>query len=125
MIYPKDKSKDIKHSIFLGLYLNWLRSNEVLLKLSVGANGGSFAVGYWDNILIPTVDESFMDQLAVLYNNVVELNPAVFNRKLLEEAGIYQLNSFLIKCKALLNRLCNDIKNNSLLEQEFYMHMVD
>ncbi len=125
MIYPKDKSKDIKHSIFLGLYLNWLRSNEVLLKLSVGANGGSFAVGYWDNILIPKVDESFMDQLAVLYNNVVELNPAVFNRKLLEEAGIYQLNSFLIKCKALLNRLCNDIKNNSLLEQEFYMHMVD
>lgn len=125
MIYPKDKLTDIKYSIFLGLYLNWLRSNEVLLKLSVGANGGSFAVGYWDNILIPKVDECFMDQLALLYNNEVELNPAVFNSDLLDKAGIYQLNSFLIKCKVLLSQLCNDIKNNALQSQDFYMHMID
>lgn len=125
MIYPKDMSMDIKYSIFLGLYLNWLRSNEVLMKLSVGANGGSFAVGYWDNILIPKVDECFMDQLACLYNNNVRLNPTVFNSDLLNEAGIYQLNSFLIKCKAVLSRLCNDIKNNNLQSREFYMHMTN
>lgn len=125
MIYPKDMSKDIKYSIFLGLYLNWLRSNEVLLKLSVGANGGSFAVGYWDNILIPKVDESFMDQLALLYNNDVELNPCDFRLELLNEAGMYQLNSFLIKCKALLSQLCNDIKNDTLQDRDFYMHMTE
>lgn len=125
MIYPKDMSKDIKYSIFLGLYLNWLRSNEVLMKLSVGANGGSFAVGYWDNILIPTVEEGFMDQLTLLYNKDIKLNPAVFDLDLLKEAGIYQLNSFLIKCKALLNQLCNDIKNETLQNCDFYMHMTD
>ncbi len=125
MLYPKDKKKDIKYSIFLGLYLNWLRSNEVLLKLSVGANGGSFAVGYWDNILIPNVDEIFMDRLALIYNNSVKLNPAVFKREALNEAGIYQLNSFLIKCKVLLNTLCNDIKNDQLQSQDYYMHMMD
>lgn len=120
MIYPKDISKDIKYSIFLGLYLNWLRSNEVLLKLSVGANGGSFAVGYWDNILIPKVDESFMDQLSVLYNNNSKLNPLIFDFASLNETGIYQLNSFLIKCKALLNLLCNDIKNDNLHDRDYY-----
>ena len=125
MIYPRDISTDIKYSIFLGLYLNWLRSNEVLLKLSVGANGGSFAVGYWDNILIPKVDECFMDKLAILYNNDIELNPAEFNLDVLRKAGIYQLNSFLIKCKALLNRLCNDIKNDTLQERDYYLHMTD
>lgn len=123
MIYPKDMSKNIKYSIFLGLYLNWLRSNEVLVKLSVGANGGSFAVGYWDNILIPNVDEDFMDKLLPLYNNDVELNPAIFNLELLHDAGIYQLNSFLIRCKALLSQLCNDIKNDTLQDRDFYMHM--
>ena len=97
----------------------------MLLKLSVGANGGSFAVGYWDNILIPKVDECFMDQLALLYNNNVVLNPAIFDVALLNDAGIYQLNSFLIKCKALLNQLCNDIKNDALQSREFYMHMTD
>lgn len=125
MIYPKDMSTDIKYSIFLGLYLNWLRSNEVLLKLSVGANGGSFAVGYWDNILIPKVDEAFMDQLALLYNNKVVLNPVIFDLEQLKQAGVYQLNSFLIKCKALLSQLCNDIKNDSLMEQDYYIHMVE
>lgn len=124
MIYPKDMSTDIKYSIFLGLYLNWLRSNEVLLKLSVGANGGSFAVGYWDNILIPKVDEGFMDKLVMLYNNNSKLNPAVFDLDLLNKAGIYQLNSFLIKCKALLHQLCHDIKEDQLQSKSFYMNYI-
>lgn len=123
MIYPINKVTDIKYSIFLGLYLNWLRRNGVLLKLSVGANGGSFAVGYWNNILIPNVDEMFMDKLATLYNNSAELNPAVFNANNIKEAGIYQLNNFLIKCKALLNQLCDDIKNGNTKSRDFYLKL--
>ncbi|MBR3130845.1 MAG: hypothetical protein IKF65_10045, partial [Clostridia bacterium] len=118
-------STDIKYSIFLGLYLNWLRHNGVLVKLSVGANGGSFAVGYWDNILIPKVDESFMDELSVLYNNDVNLNPAVFDITKIDEAGIYQLNNFRIKCKALLQCICDDIKNGNVKSEDYYMHFTD
>lgn len=125
MIYPKDKKTHIKCSVFLGLYLNWLRSNGVLLKLSVGANGGSFAVGYWDNILIPKVSESFMDKLAELYNNKVQLNPVVFDLPQIEAAGIYQLNSFLIRCKALIKQLCDDIKNDTLQDQNYYISFVN
>lgn len=124
MIYPKNMEMDIKYSIFLGLYLNWLRSSEVLLKLSVGANGGSFAVGYWDNILIPKVDECFMDELAELYNCDINLRPDEFNLSLLENTGIYQINSFLIKCKALLEKICNDIKNSNLKAQEYYRKFI-
>ena len=66
-----------------------------------------------------------MDQLVLLYNNNIQLNPATFNMHLLNEAGIYQLNSFLIKCKALLKQLCNDIKNDTLMDRDFYMHMTE
>jgi len=125
IIHPKTNKVPLKKSVFLALYLNYLRQNCIFERMSVGANGGSFAVGYWDNILIPNVDESFMNRLALIYNNNVELNPAVFNKELLDEAGIYQLNSFLIKCKALLNRVCNDIKNDKLQSQDFYMHMMN
>ena len=66
-----------------------------------------------------------MNKLAMLYNNKISLNPAIFDFELLKKAGIYQLNDFLIKCKVLLNQLCNDIKNDSLQEKEFYTHMMD
>lgn len=60
-----------------------------------------------------------------LYNKNTLLNPAIFDLSVIEEAGIYQLNAFLIKCKASLRRLCNDIKNDTLQSQEYYKHMMD
>lgn len=125
IIKPKTKDIPLEKSIFLALYLNYIRQMNIFKKMSVGANGGSFAVGYWDNIRIPNVSEMFMNKLAMLYNNKISLNPAIFDFELLKKAGIYQLNDFLIKCKVLLNQLCNDIKNDSLQEKEFYTHMMD
>lgn len=122
MIYPLDKQTDIKKSIFLGLYLNYLRSNGVLVKMSVGANGGSFAVGYWDNIIIPNVSDEFMCKLAAIYNSDSELIPAIFNKTAIQSAGIYQLNNFLIKCKALLELICNDLKSNKLKTEIDYIN---
>lgn len=125
IIHPKTDDVPLKKSIFLALYLNYLRQKGVFERMSVGANGGSFAVGYWDNILIPQVNENFMDRMVTLYNNDVVLKPIVFDLNLLSNAGIYQLNSFMIKCKALLGRLCNDIKNDTLQSRDFYIHMTE
>lgn len=125
IIHPKTKDISLNKSIFLALYLNYLRCSGIFERMSVGANGGSFAVGYWDNIIIPNVDEKFMDILYDLYNKNTLLNPAIFDLSVIEEAGIYQLNAFLIKCKASLRRLCNDIKNDTLQSQEYYKHMMD
>ncbi len=125
IIHPTRKNIPIKKSIFLALYLNFMRYNKVFEKMSVGANGGSFAVGYWDNVIIPNVDDNFMDVLANLYNKKGNLNPAIFNAMAIDDVGIYQLNAFLIKCKALLKCLCNDIKNDSLKQQSYYLNYTD
>jgi hypothetical protein len=124
IIYPLEKSQKLSKSIFLGLYLNYLRSSNVLTKMSVGGNGGSFAVGYWDNILIPNVSEEFMDKLAPYYDNKVELDPMTFNLSAITHSGIYELNKFLIKCKAELSQLCNDLKNDALKDEEEYRNLV-
>lgn len=120
MIYPLEDDKDIKYSIFLGLYLNFMRSKGIFDRMAVGGNGGSFAVGYWDNIRIPNVEEAFMDELCAIYHNDVNLNPAIFEINSIKEAGIYELNNFLIRCKALLRALCNDIKINKLRTKSDY-----
>lgn len=125
MIYPLDSNTDISKSIFLGLYLNYLRHKGVLAKMSVGANGGSFAVGYWDNIIIPKADEKFQRLVAKEYNNENKLSIIKFDKEKIMNAGIYQLNNFLINCKALLNILCDDIKNDELKDIDFYQHYMD
>lgn len=123
IVHPKSKDIPLDKSIFLGLYLNYLRYNGVFNCMSVGANGGSFAVGYWDNILIPKVDDTFMTKIAAIYNQEITLKPVDFDVASLKMTGIYQLNSFLIKCKAVLDQLCNDIKNGTLRDQKFYAQM--
>lgn len=125
IIHPKTQKVPLHKSIFLALYLNFLRANGIFERMSVGANGGSFAVGYWDNIIIPNVNEQFMVSLAELYNKSIELNPATYNLQLLEETGIYQLNGFLIKCKALLKKICDDIKSGKVFNVEYYLHFTD
>ena len=85
IIKPKTKDIPLEKSIFLALYLNYIRQMNIFKKMSVGANGGSFAVGYWDNIRIPNVSEMFMNKLAMLYNNKISLNPAIFDFELLKK----------------------------------------
>ncbi len=125
IIKPIDETIALNKSIFLGLYLNFLRSEGIFEKLAVGGNGGSFAVGYWDNIKIPKVEKGFMDKLMGIYHCSSELNPAKFRKALIEKAGIYELNQFLIKSKALMNLLCNDIKANKLMPKEYYENFTE
>lgn len=120
IIHPKQESSPLNKSIFLALYLNYLRCSGIFERISVGANGGSFAVGYWNNIIIPNVDDAFMEVLSKLYNSNVPLSPTKFDLSLIKASGIYQLNSFLIHCKTVLNQLCNDIKKNTLQKEEYY-----
>lgn len=120
MIYPLDKETDISYSIFLGLYLNYLRKEGIFSKMSVGANGGSFAVGYWDNIVIPKVPSKLREKLGKIYDNDSQLLPTKFDLEKIKKAGIYQLNKFLISTKELLCTLCNDIKEGIIKSKEEY-----
>lgn len=63
-----------------------------------------------------------MKDLGIIYHNKASLNPAIFDISLIKKSGIYQLNEFIIRCKVLLNQLCNDIKNNELHDKDYYIH---
>ena len=63
-----------------------------------------------------------MDDLTDLYNKSAKLIPSHYNLDAISEAGIYQLNAFIINCKALLQRLCNDIKNYDIQSKELYLY---
>jgi hypothetical protein len=121
IVSPIFENETLSKSVFLGLYLNYLRQSGVFTKMSVGGNGGSFAVGYWDNILIPCFPDDIMERLLVLYANKVDLNETEFDNLKIEHSGIYELNAFLIKCKALLAKICSDLKNDELKEKEEYL----
>lgn len=122
IVFPLSDEEPLRKSIFLGLYLNFLRSSGVFERMAVGGNGGSFAVGYWDNIIIPNVQDEFMEKLCVLYNNSIDLNPIRFDESVIQEAGIYQLNNFLICCKALLHKICSDLKSDKIKSKQYYMN---
>ena len=124
IVYPLTEDVPLRKSVFLGLYLSWLRTNGVFSRMSVGGNGGSFAVGYWDNIKIPNVDDAFMDKLTEIYSAKTDLDPMKFDVEAIRMAGIYELNNFLIKCKATLSTLCNDLKTGKVKTEKEYRELI-
>lgn len=120
IIYPINNNINLNKSIFLGLFLNYLRFRGIFDKLSVGGQGGSFAVGYWNLINIPNFPDSIIDELSKIYNNETTLDPFVFNEELILNTGIFQLNNFRIVCNAILKQLVTDVKSERVRELEYY-----
>lgn len=121
IIYPVDKKTPLYNSIFLALYLNYLRQRKILEKMAVGGNGGSFAIGYWDMILIPKVNDSFKQDIAKLYYSPTELNVNKFDESKIKSSGIFNLNNFRIQCFAVLQSLIDDLKTGKLKDKSFYI----
>lgn len=120
IIYPSKKKSPIEKSVFLGLFLNYLRAQGIFNKLSVGGQGGSFAVGYWNTINIPNFPDETIKKLAELYHNDEELLPFKYESEKLMNAGIFELNNFRIVCFAALQKLVADLKNDKLKDKTHY-----
>ena len=120
IIYPINQETPLSKSIFLALYLNFLRENKILEKMAVGGNGGSFAIGYWDMILIPKVDDTFKNDIAKLYYNPKELKVDEFDEDKIKSSGVFDLNNFRIKCFAVLQLVINDLKQGKLKDKQSY-----
>jgi hypothetical protein len=121
IISPLKKTTHIKKSVYLGLFLNYLRIKGIFDKLSVGGQGGSFAVGYWNTIMIPHFPDDKLDILCEIYHNKAQLNPLIFELEELRKAGVYELNNFRIICQSLLTKLLNDIKQDELKRYDSYL----
>jgi len=122
IIYPKESNTPIEKAIFLGLFLNYLRTKGIFSKLSVGGQGGSFAVGYWDIINIPNFPDEIIKKLKVLYHNDVSIQPYKHEPEKLKNAGIFELNNFRMVCFSALRILIDHIKNDSLKDKDYYLN---
>ncbi|MBS5508075.1 MAG: hypothetical protein KHX31_05505 [Akkermansia sp.] len=120
IIYPISKKIDLSRSILICLYLHYLKNKGVIDQITVGGQGGSLAVGYWDKIKIPYFPDSLIKKLTQLYNQKTDIYAFSFNEKNLKNNGIYQLNTIRLLCQSLLNIIVRDIKSDSLKTLDYY-----
>ncbi len=125
IITPKTRKTPLSNSIFLTLYLIYLRRKGILDKISVGGQGGSFAVGYWENFKIPVFTSKVNDEMEALYHSKMELNPFTFSLSNIKKAGIFELNTFRILCEDILKMIIVDIKASSMKEISLYKKILE
>lgn len=117
IIISKKNKKDNVESIFLGLFLGYLRNLGVLDYISVGGQGGSLAQRYWNYIKIPRFPRGKKEELAQYYYKPVNYNPNKLNVenfeaediKITKEAGIWQLDKQIKQIKQKLNEIFHKI----------------
>lgn len=61
---------DIIESGFICCFLRYLRKTGYFEYLSVGGQGGSLAMKYWDDVIIPNFSRELMKKISKLYCNV-------------------------------------------------------
>jgi len=111
-IFRKNNEDDIE-SIFLGLFLGYLRLIGILDYISVGGQGGSLAQKYWEDIKIPNFPKSKKEEIARYYYNPInykedKLNLTGFENediRITTGAGITQLDKQIKKIKQKLDEV--------------------
>ena len=100
-IILRKKDHNIKESAFVACILRFQRDWKVFDYLSVGGQGGSMAMQYWDDILIPNFPKEKREKIAKYYFNEEQFNVesncdletfVLKDEKYVEVAGIVQLD---------------------------------
>lgn len=116
---------NLKESIFVKCYLDYLRKLGLIESFAVGGNGGSFAQKYWDALAIPDFPDSLKSEISHLYFSDFELSSLSFDdfspesffaiEKLVNDNfGVYELN----KSKQTLQNLLNDAIQSIINDEE-------
>ncbi len=116
IIFRKHRKNDLE-SVFLGLFLGYLRVVGILDYISVGGQGGSLAQKYWKYVKIPKFPHSKKEELAKYYHNPPDydknkLNFREFERedlKITKKSGIIQLDTQIKVIKEELDRIVQKI----------------
>ncbi|MDW9408567.1 hypothetical protein GOB18_07855 [Sinorhizobium meliloti] len=114
LIFTPNAGLPISKSAFLCMYFHTLRRLGYFDKVSVGGQGGSFAVSYWDRVKIPLLSEEIVSQVASLYTSRAQLSVDTFDFEMLQATGIYELGLFRDQCVAFVRRLIGEIKRGTL-----------
>ena len=115
-----------QESGFVACFLRFLRFWGVLDYISVGGQGGSLAMKYWRDILIPIFPDNIQHQISKLYFHQTmypsELNLQNFLAKdsiWNEESGILDIDKSIKSMKIHLNQVLDKIINNESVEINF------
>ncbi|HEY4543850.1 MAG TPA: restriction endonuclease subunit S [Tissierellaceae bacterium] len=126
IITPINKDKvDIQHTIFISTFLNYMKRKGIIDKLSVGGQGGSFAVQYWDMLRFPNLNDDILTKIKKLYYSRYQIYPFDFNEEDIDKLGIYEVNKLRTLCVSLLKVMLNDIKNDKIKEKSFYLKQLE
>lgn len=105
----------------MATFLYYMKHIGIMDKLSVGGQGGSFAIQYWDILRFPNISIDSFKLIAKLYNNAKDVDLFSFNFEDIKTLGIYQLNNLIIKGNNIIEEILSDIKNDSLKPEHLYI----
>ncbi|GAI78213.1 unnamed protein product, partial [marine sediment metagenome] len=126
IIFREDGGNEVD-SLFLGLFLGYLRKVGTLDYLSVGGQGGSLAQKYWKHIRIPNFRQPKKELLVSLYHRPADYNATKLNllefdsedSRVTMESGIAQLDYQLHKIKETLVSALWNIAQDDEVEINF------
>ncbi|MCD6168300.1 MAG: restriction endonuclease subunit S [Caldisericia bacterium] len=115
-IFKRGEEEEIE-SIFLGLFLGYLRLVGFLDYISVGGQGGSLAQKYWEYIKIPDLPRPKKEEISKYYYNPVAYNENKLNLedfenediKITIESGIWQLDKQIKQIKQKVDAILHKI----------------
>lgn len=120
-ITMQHKTKNVGLSIFIKLFLDFLRYKGLIDLYAVGGNGGSLAQKYWADVPFPNFPESKQSEIVKLYYNPehkykTEMftldNFLHLDSEYNKSAGIYELDKTAKYLKSILDNTIDSIVNN-------------
>lgn len=126
------EDKSLEHSIYNAMYLNYLRSKNIIHRYGITGSGApSFTKYQADDILIPDFPSDIQNEIAQIYHNKLEVNQEITLDNFLsiddwfnENSGIFEVNLSILHLKRHLNDVLTKIAMDKPtdLTFDFYNH---
>ena len=121
----KKEDINIENTIVVSSFLSYMKRIGIMDKLSVGGQGGSFAVQYWDVLKFPIMSKDITQKLKELYYSEYQIHPFEFHEEEINKLGIYEINKLRTLCSSLLKMMINDIKSDNVQLKDYYLNQLE
>ncbi|QPI67373.1 restriction endonuclease subunit S [Exiguobacterium sp. PBE] len=115
----------IENTIFISTFLSYMKKMGYTDKISVGGQGGSFAVQYWDILKFPNMRKEKIEILKDLYFSEHQIHPYEFDEEEINKLGIYETNKLRTLCNSLLKGIIEDIKSDNIQDEKYYLEQLE
>ncbi|MDD2435753.1 MAG: hypothetical protein PHO63_05855, partial [Bacilli bacterium] len=120
------ENHDVMESGFVCSFLRYLRKQKVFDYLSVGGQGGSLAMKYWNDVIVPIFPREQVEAISNLYcmatshkEDIIDIDK--YNYQIIKEQSIQELDKSIKKLKSILNSIYDYIVyNNEFKIEDIY-----